>query len=268
MKRNSTITYIFLAFLAIVSLIFIESYSGIFGGMTARFVDVLSNFGNEEIPEYDCYIFEAIVLNQIPDKKQLQYVSTIKPRVFGITTFYPNLEKINWLNELNTEELGYDFLKFYGTIDFSQLMLIKPHLTDIDIVGYCPLISFENITKRELSSRIDLLKETYPDKEILIGPCIDLFDKVIGSENKPDHLGFELFEKDFDNYIGGKYDYLIKNVLSRRTDVGIYLTVDKSVDLDNLRTVLNKAYSRNLTIGYMFDGNQRVFDFIVENQCK
>jgi hypothetical protein len=220
------------------------------------------------IPDPGCYVFEGISLSEIPDENQMQSISIIKPRVFGIVEAFPNAERAEWINNLSYDELGYEFKRFYGNSRFDNLILLKPHLDKIDIIGYCPTILSDYVEEEELSRRIDLLMEAYPGKEILIGPCIDLFDKVRSSASKPDYLGFELFERDFDNYLKGNYDYLISGIQHQRVDLDIYLPFSESSDLERLEGVLNKASYQNLSIGCMIDGSKRTFDFMIENRCK
>ncbi len=262
-------------FAVVISLVVVAVISiGSVDTMTGR-VTIGSDVGTQDtvggIIKYDeppCYSVGGISFSDIPDENQLQYISIIKPEVFGVITFYPDLERVRWINNLEPETLGYEFKKFYGSTQFQNLVDLKAELSNIDIVGYCPLLSFEPLEEATLSERIDLLEDIYPDKEILIGPCIDLFDKVRTSVNKPDYLGFELLEKDFDDYLQGKYDDLINAVISQRVDIDAYISVGKETDLEKLKKVLNKVSSDNIDIGYMIDGDKRILDFILQRRCR
>lgn len=269
--NRTFVIFIIIFFLISLFLVSSRGLDIITGRVTLGTSATTTTIETKEIIEYeepDCYSVDGVSFSNIPNQTQLEYIAMIKPRVFGIITFFPDLERIGWINDLDPAQVGYEFKKFYGSTQFQNLIDLKSEFTNIDIIGYCPLIGFEPLEEATLSDRIDLLKTTYPDKEILIGPCIDLFDKVKGSVNKPDYLGFELLERDFDNYLYGNYDDIINEILSQRVDINAYIAIGKNTDLEKLKKVLNKVSSNNLDIGYMIDGDERILDFILEKQCK
>ena len=124
------------------------------------------------------------------------------------------------------------------------------------------------MTAEQFARRIAALKERFPGKRILIGPCVDLFPRVLASRARPHVLGFELFEKDFDDYLRGEYDELIARTLSGRTDVYNFPTFGDRVNLARLRKVMDRATLRGLKLGYTISGGRRVLDFLESTQCE
>ena len=259
MQKPIIILVVFVFFIALFIFSF-NSLTGYFAAETSE-KDIIYE-------EQSCYTIEALALPEIPNEIQINYISLLRPKFFGIIAAFPDVERAEWINNLDPDEFGYEFKKFYGNTDYDNLIILKPYLDKVDIIGYCPLYTPNHqMDEAQLSNRIDSLRDEYPDKEILIGPCIDLFDKIRGSVNKPDYLGFELLQNDIDNYLDGEYDDIINEIQQQRVDLNMYLAIGNSIDLEKVKKVLNKAIAKNLTIAYMIDGSKEMFNFLINTSC-
>jgi hypothetical protein len=205
---------------------------------------------------------DGLYFTKIPTPQMIEYVSRIRPPMFGLVG--GGERSVAWINDVPRERFGYDFEKLYGHKDFEAIMDIDG--TDLDVIGYCPF--GEEVTVEQFGRRIAALKARFPKKKILIGPCVDLFERVIASKAKPHVLGFELFEKDFGDYLRGEYDELIARTLAGRTEVYNFPTFGDRVDLGRLRKVMDRATMSKLKLGYTISGGKRVLDFLESTQCK
>lgn len=213
-----------------------------------------------------CYPVHGIAISAMPDETIIDYISRLKPLIFGVTPSDESLrgKALKYMSEIDKSEYGFEFKSFYGSGDYDYLMNLDEN--NVEVIGYCP--NNEDMSMNEFSKRIQSLKEKYPDREILIGPCVDLFEKVDNAKVKPDHLGFEIFEYNFDAYLDGEYDKMIKNAQQYRTYISIFITPSKDIiSKYKLKKVLNRALKQNLIIGYVLSGNEKLFDFILEHQC-
>ncbi|MCP4676239.1 MAG: NAD(P)-binding protein [Deltaproteobacteria bacterium] len=209
-----------------------------------------------------CYDVDGIYLTRIPNSQTIKYISRIRPPVFGLVG--GGAKSVDWINSVDEDDFGYKFERLYGHKDFETIIGIDGK--NLDIIGYCPF--GEEVSTEQFATRIKALKEKFPGKKILIGPCIDLFERVIASREKPHVLGFELFEKDFNDYLHGKYDPLIEKILAERTDVYNFPTFGKRVNLSKLERVMERATLRKLKLGYTMYGTKRVLGFLERTQCK
>jgi predicted NAD/FAD-dependent oxidoreductase len=209
-----------------------------------------------------CYSVDGIYLTKIPTPEVVAHVSRIRPPVFGLVG--GGEESVAWINEVDEARFGYDFERLYGHKDFDTIIGIEAK--NLDVIGYCPY--GEEVSAEQFARRIAALKERFPGKRILIGPCVDLFPRVLESQARPHLLGFELFEKDFDGYLRGEYDELIARTLAGRTDVYNFPTFGDRVNLARLRRVMDRATLRGLKLGYTISGGKRVLDFLESTQCR
>lgn len=215
-----------------------------------------------------CKDVAGINLLNIPTKRDIAYTNKIQPAIFGLSGY---VEMLKWMESLDKQKtFTFEFESFFGAIEYQFLFDIRPLVKNIDIIGYCP--NAEYYDGKDFSNRIATLKAAYPEKKLLIGPCVELFDKVNNSAVKPTYLGFELFEKNFDAYLSGAYDHLIQETKQHRTDVFMFVTFEKNFFPDQmfkkLTKIVERATEQNLKLGYTFAGNKRLYEFILNHTCQ
>ncbi|MFA6092710.1 MAG: hypothetical protein WCU88_13120 [Elusimicrobiota bacterium] len=212
----------------------------------------------------DCYPVDGLAFTHKPGRRETDAVILLKPPIFGVV-YDPGA--LRWLSRVDEQAVfGYDFLRFYGSPSVAHLERMASLLGPIDILGWCP--GKTNLSSEEFSRGIGKLKELFPGKKLLVGPCVGLFERVSGSTQAPEFLGFELRPSDMDGYLAGKYDAGIGKTLGRGTDAFAFVTISNGlVNLRKLEKVLRKSVQDGRKIGYTLDGNKRVLDFVLSHHC-
>ena len=229
---------------------------------------MVSNLVTYKLSGRNCIFQDGISIGGIPTEKTMEYITKLKPKMFGLVGDKNGLDWIS--NEKNTVNLGYKFERFFGSWSFEFLENLKAEeISNIDMLGYCP--QFGSIPVDVWAERIDILKKRFKGKKLLVGPCVDLYSTINQKTNSADYTGFELNDSEkIDKFVRGDYDSFIENTLNYRDEIGVFITYYQKFFNDRQFTA---AMEKIMLDGHLFGvttipDSDFLFELMYQNSCR